>query len=427
MTGLFLMAVKYALESAVVWLATGTAWPLGVFLSPVYRTRAEQLGPAHASAVLLVLGLLSLPFLWIGLSMSLRRARDCGASGWFALCFVVPYFNYLVMLMLALLPSQRSDPDHQRRARLARSTLISTIAAVAGLGAMALITTFLLSWRLESLGTTLFFSAPVLGGAMLGYVLNRRSRLSLGATIGAAAAAVVIFFGAMLLFSIEGLICLAMAFPIALGAAMLGVLVGRGLALVEFSSLRRGVSCLALLPVSAWLERELQPEVLYEVRSSIEVGASPQQVWEQLVAIPDLPPAEEWYFKTGIAVPLRARIEGTGVGAIRYCEFTTGSFVEPITVWEPGRRLGFDVREQPPPMEEWSPFEPLHPPHLDATIRSRRGEFRLVALSEGRTRLEGSTWYSLQIAPQPYFRPWSDAIIQRIHRRVLQQVKQAAE
>jgi hypothetical protein len=33
----------------------------------------------------------------------------------------------------------------------------------------------------------------------------------------------------------------------------------------------------------------------------------------------------------------------------------------------------------------------------------------------------------LQIAPQPYFRPWSDAIIQRIHRRVLQQVKQAAE
>src|SRR5205809_3436324 len=36
-------------------------------------------------------------------------------------------------------------------------------------------------------------------------------------------------------------------------------------------------------------------------------------------------------------------IEGTGVGATRYCDFTTGSFVEPIAVWEENRRLGFDI------------------------------------------------------------------------------------
>jgi hypothetical protein len=35
---------------------------------------------------------------------------------------------------------------------------------------------------------------------------------------------------------------------------------------------------------------------------------------------------------------------------VRYCVFSTGPFVEPITVWEPGRRLGFDVAQQPPPM-----------------------------------------------------------------------------
>jgi hypothetical protein len=30
------------------------------------------------------------------------------------------------------------------------------------------------------------------------------------------------------------------------------------------------------------------------------------------------------------------RIEGAGVGAMRYCVFSTGTFVEQVTVWEPG-------------------------------------------------------------------------------------------
>ena len=48
-------------------------------------------------------------------------------------------------------------------------------------------------------------------------------------------------------------------------------------------------------------------------------------------------------FKTGLAYPLRARLVGAGVGAVRHCEFTTGAFVEPITVWDAPHRLAFDV------------------------------------------------------------------------------------
>jgi hypothetical protein len=124
---------------------------------------------------------------------------------------------------------------------------------------------------------------------------------------------------------------------------------------------------------------------------------------------------------------MRARIEGEGVGAVRHCEFSTGAFVEPVTVWEPGHRLGFDVVSQPPPMEEWSPYRNLHPPHLDASLRSVRGEFRLIALEGGRTRLEGSTWYTLSLGPELYFRLWSDAVIHRVHLRVLDHVRRLAE
>ncbi len=124
---------------------------------------------------------------------------------------------------------------------------------------------------------------------------------------------------------------------------------------------------------------------------------------------------------------MRARIEDRGVGAIRYCEFDTGEFVEPITVWDEPYRLAFDVTEQPCPMKELSPYRDIHPPHLDWSFQSNRGEFVLEALPAGRTRLTGRTWYTVQMSPQIYWRWWTDAIIHRIHDRVLVHIKDVAE
>ena len=78
-------------------------------------------------------------------------------------------------------------------------------------------------------------------------------------------------------------------------------------------------------------------------------------------------------------------------------------------------------------MREWSPYGDLHPPHLVGTMRSRRGEFRLIELPGGRTRLEGSTWYELDMGPQGYWSVWSDFLVHRIHRRVLRHIQAEAE
>lgn len=140
-----------------------------------------------------------------------------------------------------------------------------------------------------------------------------------------------------------------------------------------------------------------------------------------------MPEPTEWLFKTGIAFPQRARIEGAGVGAMRYCEFSTGPFVEPITIWEQPQRLAFDVIKQPPAMRELSPYQFIHPPHLDGTMRSQKGEFRLTPLPHNRTLLEGHTWYNLQMRPEAYWTIWSDWILHRIHQRVLSHVKYLSE
>jgi hypothetical protein len=159
----------------------------------------------------------------------------------------------------------------------------------------------------------------------------------------------------------------------------------------------------------------------------VEVDAPPEVVWHNVVSFSTLPPPQEWIFRAGVACPMRATIAGEGVGAVRHCDFTTGPFVEPITRWEPPRRLSFDVTESPRPMDEWSPWGSIDAPHLHGYFRSVRGEFRLTDLGGGRTRLEGSTWYALELAPRPYWSLWADALVHSIHLRVLQHVKNLSE
>jgi hypothetical protein len=361
--------------------------------------------------------------------MSVRRAADAGLSPWLGLAFAVPVLNYFTMLGLAIAPSKPRPATARASlspasAGAVRAALIGVLAA-SGIGVGI---AFVASDQLELYGMTIFFLLPVVMGAVAGYLVNRDHDRGVLLTLGTGVAATFVTGCAMLLFALEGAVCVMMAAPIALVAVCVGTLIGRVIALGNGpSSPGATLACIALLPAIASVEHRVTPETVYEVRSSVVVSAAPDEVWQHVIAFPELPPADEWYFHSGIAVPLRAHIDGEGVGAVRHCEFSTGAFVEPVTVWEPGRRLGFDVVSQPPPMQEWSPYRNLHPPHLDASLRSVRGEFRMIPLADGRTRLEGSTWYTLTLGPELYFRLWSDAVIHRVHLRVLEHVRHLAE
>ena len=165
----------------------------------------------------------------------------------------------------------------------------------------------------------------------------------------------------------------------------------------------------------------------HEVVTVIEVDAPPAVVWRHVISFPQLAPPREWPFRAGVAAPMAARIVGSSVGATRYCDFTTGCFVEPVTVWEEGRRLGFDITTQPPPMREWSPYRDVNPPHLDGYFRATHGEFRLTPLPGGRTRLEGRTQYVVSLFPQTYWTLPTGRLVAAIHERVLRHIKAIAE
>ncbi len=157
------------------------------------------------------------------------------------------------------------------------------------------------------------------------------------------------------------------------------------------------------------------------------VAAPPAAVWRNVVSFSELPPPTEALFRLGIAYPIRARIDGVGAGAIRRCEFSTGTFVEPISAWEAPARLSFDITAQPVPLRELSPYGTIAPPHLQGYFRARRGAFRLTALPGGRTLLVGATWYELDIEPRGYWKIPANAIVSAIHRRVLLHIKRLTE
>jgi len=104
---------------------------------------------------------------------------------------------------------------------------------------------------------------------------------------------------------------------------------------------------------------------LIPVKTQVIVNAPIENVWKNVVTFDKIDEPADWIFKIGISYPTDATIEGEGIDAVRYCNFTTGSFVEPITTWEAPTLLQFDVVEQPIPMNEWNPFWEIHPPHLD--------------------------------------------------------------
>jgi hypothetical protein len=326
-------------------------------------------------------------------------------------------------LLLCVLPSvvTIAEPPPPRPARIGGPLHGAAAGTVVGMAMMALSVVWL-----HGYGVSLFLGTPFVMGFVAAFLANRDRARTPAATLGIAYLSILIAGGAITLLALEGLVCLVMALPLAFFAASLGALLGREVAL-GFGEAAAVTSLLVALPLLTGFESLDLRGPLREVVTSVEIAAAPEAVWPNVVAVSELPPPAELVFRLGIAYPLRARIAGRGAGAIRTCEFSTGAFVEPITVWDEPRRLAFSVASQPPTMHEWSPYQHVDAPHLLSGLVTERGEFRLVAIENGRTRLEGSTWYRNNLFPQTYWNLWSDSLIHSIHRRVLEHIRRQAE
>ena len=281
----------------------------------------------------------------------------------------------------------------------------------------------------EQYGWSLFLGLPVLVSFLAAFAWCFKRQKSFASAYGIACSSVLTLGGLILIFPLDGLICLLMALPLALVLALVGAVFGRYLGASIGAAGGSSLACLLCLtfPLLVGFENAAAPEpVIRKVTTSVLIDASIEDVWDTVIAFPAITESPQGIFRFGIAYPLEARIEGHGVGAVRYCTFSTGNFVEPITRWEAPHRLCFDVSENPPPMKELSIYGDVHAPHLHSHMVSKRGQFRLER-RDHQVLLEGTTWYRHSISPQFYWGVVSDEIIHRIHLRVLNHIKRHTE
>jgi hypothetical protein len=276
-------------------------------------------------------------------------------------------------------------------------------------------------------GLAIFVFIPLFIGVASTVLFAYERPHTLPQIFGVAAWSVALYCGGLVIFAMEGLICILMAAPFGIAIAAIGTLIGEAIVKYKKGSALPSVIVLGLLiPILMSFESrdDDQPEI-YTVTTSVIIDAPKEKVWEKVVAFSYIDEPKELLFKAGIAYPTYAEIVGTGVGAVRYCNFSTGRFVEPVTTWHQPDLLQFSVKEMPEPLKEISPYD-IKPTHLHGYFVSTKGQFKLTALAGHKTLLEGTTWYYHKIAPAAYWQLWTHYILHKIHNRVLQHIKNDA-
>jgi len=438
--GVSAFALKFVLDWLVVTRLFRRPWsllnywrPFGA-ISGIHGLRLED--RLFAGTMLLM----AVPFIWLGLAMTVKRLRDAGEPTWVSALFFAPIANLLFFLVLSLKPSATETPREEGApwpgpkfldTWIPKTRAGSALVSIAITAAIGFGFTLLGTHLVTAYGWGLFVGLPFCLGLFAVLMHSYQQPRGYGECVTMAVLPVLMLGAILLLVAIEGIICIMMAAPLALILALLGGSLGYVIQAAHWG--RRNAPAILsmamlLTPGFYGIEHFTRPQPgVFEVKSSLEINASPEKVWQKVVAFSEIPPPQEMLFRAGLAYPVRAEIAGHGPGAVRHCVFSTGPFVEPITVWDEPRLLRFSVTANPAPMNEMTPYGHIEPRHLHGYFESHQGQFLLTALPGGRARVEGTTWYSHSMWPETYWHWWSDYVIHRIHMRVLEHIRAEAE
>ncbi len=429
--GLILFAVKYNLDRITALLFNRT-WYITEYFIQADQLAVQELNGDDQKFYFILL-FQSLPFIWFGTVLCVKRLRNAKLPTWLVVFFFIPFVNLILFIVLSAIPEKESKEISRNEfleKLIPKSKYGSAMFSVGIVLIISLAITGLLINYLQDYGWSLFVGIPFFLGFGSVLIYGYHKKLQYKEALGVALFSILFFNLIIFILAFEGIICIAMGFPIVVFIAWIGANIGYAIHENQRSASTTKVFIIPviLIPIIAFIEHhdERTPPTI-DVKTEIIINASRQEVWNQLIAFSEIDEPTEFLFTTGIAYPTHAEIDGSGVGAIRKCNFTTGAFIEPITIWDEPNLLQFSVLQQPPPMIEWSIYEDLEIVHLDGYFKSEKGQFKLEELGNGQTKLLGTTWYRHDIWPSFYWKLWSDYILHKIHLRVLEHIKGEAE
>jgi uncharacterized membrane protein YhaH (DUF805 family) len=418
-------------QHLIVWIALRAhgvppVLDLSFFLVPLRSLTVAR--PTDAVSIMAFAYLLVVA--WALAALAFRRAKDANVSEWIATLAMVPGAQIPIVAGLCVLPSRvpvEAPGDVPQETSDSDSGWPSaTLGVLAGMG-LTLFAVAVSALGFGVYGYGIFVASPFLVGMTTADLANRTHDFTEGRTMRLVSGATLLSGIGLVLFALEGLVCLILASPLGILVAIVGGVFGRAIALARKRPARQALSGFALLPIVFALESVLPPSTSFDTLQTISVDAPPDAVWKSILRMDRMDEPTALPFRLGMAYPLRGEVLGEGVGAVRHGEFSTGTAIERVTEWVPNRMLAFVVVNDVPALRELSPYEHVHAPHVVGYFRTTLTSFELQPRPDGGTEIVERTSHELRLDPALYWLPMARWIVDANNARVLAHIKRQAE
>jgi hypothetical protein len=228
----------------------------------------------------------------------------------------------------------------------------------------------------------------------------------------------------------EGVVCILMLSPVWLGAGWAGIFFMRANRKTPRGGTKLHAALFMLPLLTGMVESQITfPHENVTITRSMEIAATPAQIWRYCVANPAIATSEGgWNVSQnliGIPRPRATTLAGTGVGAVRTAYWGGDiNFDEVITAWEPGKRVGWAFSFTNTSIEAYID-QHISPDGQFLKIAS--GDYVITPLANGKTRLTLRTNYIAKTHVNPYAKLWGELVLGDIHNNILTIIKDRAE
>ncbi|WP_394699992.1 hypothetical protein [uncultured Parasphingorhabdus sp.] len=288
-------------------------------------------------------------------------------------------------------------------------------------------------WGLSDAGLVALLVIPAaLGGLTVQFADPNGSKSMLGC-IGFVTLGLGIIFLLTYLANIEGLICIAMLFPLWIPAAAVGALVNRWNAgearkqgRTRLMSAGWVIVPLALLAA----EQRIPPEWnSWEVSREIEIEAPAKTVWPLLINIPAISSDEGTFNLTQdilmVPRPSEAKIQRESDGLIRKAQWGENiRFKEVVTGFEKGTMLSWNFRF---PDDSVQQYTDRHISPDGDKLKIISGRYEIKQMGNNRSKLALTTRYKMRSHMDLYLGLWGDLLLGDVQANILHIIKMRAE
>src|SRR6266478_6228494 len=97
--------LKFFLDKFVAFAWFGRSWFLWSYWQPLGAGARVNSMPPDTRAFVGTLLILAVPFIWLGVTLTVQRLRDAGKPLWLVVLFFVPVINLLFFILLCVMES----------------------------------------------------------------------------------------------------------------------------------------------------------------------------------------------------------------------------------------------------------------------------------------------------------------------------------